>query len=1327
MHRRPTTHLRTRRALIILDCQNAFLSPSPNPLAPPSYQVESIPSTLSPLLSAFREVGDEVIWVNTQFEGTWESGRRDGVFVDDDDEEVPKEEVKKEVKKVVNGNKANGNGNGNKANANGNKANGNANGNKAGPSRTNGHSYRRVPLKKGMVAGKYKDMVSDLLKGYDESDSDGDNGTNGTNGTPKEKKEDEVKEDPGSNTDEYLSEEFTKLYSSFWKEPDVYKTYPDYIKSLIVPSDKQYTKSSYSAFHIPNFLGILRSRMVTEIYFAGAHSNVGVFATVADGAMHGFVMTVVEDWEEVSGTGRIRNPTLDPEVVEALMEKLKVGSTTEEDEEESKKAKRNSRIGDGGKTVNGAGRVIASGSSRVAQRESLKTPEQLFGNFATTGVQRPNSAPVSGFQFSAPELLERKKEEGASSSPTSSLSSESVIERTSIFQRPYSMDATKLEDQDEEICVREFKRNVRPRVSRPAASAPGPASSSSPSSATSGPVPRERVRAKVTMRRPTDKKGRPVSPDKPGISNSGKLEIARAMSSLSISTISSGEAEKSQAAKDELLKSIMTKKTEPSTSLPSLPIVAPETTLASSSSKSPAAEVETKAVGAGGAKAEDVEATKEAAVGEEKTGEVAGTPEKASEQPVKDQVDNVENHSTKPHEESIKTPPLATSSMLSPPVSSTASVDSASSPSKEISKDTMPSSDSEASAPSPGDNTIENPPLKQDSVDQQAHVEQPPAESSTTTTKTTTAASDPGPSTASASQEPPADAAAPQSTHKARKQKRKDANHSAALGPNDTLGEPTDTTSLITSLLPADFSASVFAQLKSEVQWRVMYHRGGEVPRLVAVQGQIDEDGSFPIYRHPSDESPPLLPFSRTVEEIRKHVEARLGHKVNHVLIQLYRTGTDYISEHSDKTLDIVKGSGIVNVSLGAQRVMTLRTKKREREKLVPHVQDDTKKDEPEPRAELEPTKKNPKVAEDSPTSTPSKVEEEPEEPRIIQKIPLPHNSMFILGLPTNQKWMHSIQPDKRLLRDKSPEELAYSGERISLTFRHIGTFLSKDEKKIWGQGATAKNKEDAKDTIVGDQKKAEEMVFAFAAENRMGAGFEWDEWYGKGFDVLHFKEQRRKIRVLKGDPGCLGVRIAMEVVGWKDVVVEEVGIEQVKGMEVAGGLRGDLPVLEDVDRDRTVVVGEEAVLMFLATAVDEGIKWLLPNLVTRRAEYARCLSGLMEVRRLKAAMEVLAVVSAGSVVVEHPLFEKVHEELQYWDAWYSPKKESVSSETEGVGSRVTVVDCAVFPYVKRLREFGFLDVKEKDGAGARYDNLVKFVKRFEKEKFVKAVDKTVA
>jgi hypothetical protein len=67
---------------------------------------------------------------------------------------------------------------------------------------------------------------------------------------------------------------------------------------------------------------------------------------------------------------------------------------------------------------------------------------------------------------------------------------------------------------------------------------------------------------------------------------------------------------------------------------------------------------------------------------------------------------------------------------------------------------------------------------------------------------------------------------------------------------------------------------------------------GGEVPRLVAVEGEVGEDGrfgtpfrlrtcvntslflySFPIYRHPADESPPLSAFSSTVSLIREHVQ----------------------------------------------------------------------------------------------------------------------------------------------------------------------------------------------------------------------------------------------------------------------------------------------------------------------------------------------------------------------------------------------------------------------------------------------------------------------
>lgn len=218
---------------------------------------------------------------------------------------------------------------------------------------------------------------------------------------------------------------------------------------------------------------------------------------------------------------------------------------------------------------------------------------------------------------------------------------------------------------------------------------------------------------------------------------------------------------------------------------------------------------------------------------------------------------------------------------------------------------------------------------------------------------------------------------------------------------------------------------------------------------------------SFPIYRHPADFTPPLEPFSSTVSLIRQHVEKALNHPVNHVLIQHYRTGADYISEHSDKTVDVVRGSNIVNVSLGAQRTMFLRTKKEK----------------------------------DAAAAT----------PRITQRIPLPHNSMFVMGLDTNNKWMHSIHTDKRPMKTKSPAEQFQGGERISLTFRHVGTFLTKGEKKIWGQGAKSKTKDEARPVVNGGE-EAEKLLAAFGRENHEST-FVWDDHYGQGFDVLHFTE----------------------------------------------------------------------------------------------------------------------------------------------------------------------------------------------------------------------------
>jgi hypothetical protein len=122
------------------------------------------------------------------------------------------------------------------------------------------------------------------------------------------------------------------------------------------------------------------------------------------------------------------------------------------------------------------------------------------------------------------------------------------------------------------------------------------------------------------------------------------------------------------------------------------------------------------------------------------------------------------------------------------------------------------------------------------------------------------------------------------------------------------------------------------------------------------------------------------------------------------------------------------------------------------------------------------------------------------------------------MGLETNARWMHSVHTDKRPENTKDATE---RGPRISLTFRHIGTFLTplshsfsspagqkqEQEKKqqqfIFGQGATGKTRAEARPVIHGGE-AAERLLAAFGAENHQSE-FDWESAYGEGFDVLHF------------------------------------------------------------------------------------------------------------------------------------------------------------------------------------------------------------------------------
>lgn len=294
------------------------------------------------------------------------------------------------------------------------------------------------------------------------------------------------------------------------------------------------------------------------------------------------------------------------------------------------------------------------------------------------------------------------------------------------------------------------------------------------------------------------------------------------------------------------------------------------------------------------------------------------------------------------------------------------------------------------------------------------------------------------------------------------------------LGPESKIGQ--GDSQLCLDVLSRDEADKAFSACRNAIKWQKMFHRSGEVPRLVAVQGIISEDlAEMPIYRHPADESPELLPFDPIVDQLRLAAEKKVGHPLNHVLIQWYRNGEDNISEHSDKTLDIVRGSSIVNLSLGAQRTMTLRTKRSSSTSACPH-----------------------EVA-------------EADNSRSSQRILLPHNSLFILGQETNKQWLHAIRADKRPPSEKSPAELAFEGERISLTFRHIGTFIHPKNNTIWGQGATSKTRQGARKLLGGDEAEiqGEAMIRAFGQENHRSTDWDWDSWYGQGFDVVNFETKK--------------------------------------------------------------------------------------------------------------------------------------------------------------------------------------------------------------------------
>ncbi|KAK7942656.1 uncharacterized protein PG986_011769 [Apiospora aurea] len=461
------------------------------------------------------------------------------------------------------------------------------------------------------------------------------------------------------------------------------------------------------------------------------------------------------------------------------------------------------------------------------------------------------------------------------------------------------------------------------------------------------------------------------------------------------------------------------------------------------------------------------------------------------------------------------------------------------------------------------------------------------------------------------------------------------------------------------NVLPDDLVAGIFDKLRDEVQWLRMSHQGGEVPRLVAVQGEVGKEGDIPIYRHPADESPPLLPWTSTVKQIKDVVEKKVGHPLNHALIQLYRGGNDYISEHSDKTLDIAKDSYIVNVSLGAERQMVFRTKRppKEAKDMTTTTATTTTDESKAPSAE-------PPTANGGGGGGGTK--------RTKQSVQLPHNSMCQMGLQTNMRWLHAIRQDKRLDREKTAAELAFGGARISLTFRKIGTFLDRSGEgaRIWGQGATGKGREEAHKVVAnGAGPEAVRMIQAFGRENQ-SSEFDWDAHYGVGFDVLHISTSPRlftagdavanwRVQVMLAEYGVGYAKGSLAPV----VAAKETGSNGKEDDEDEEG-EGQEIRLVDNDEAKSTVQGDLAIMLYLAQR--QGCGNPGPAVFTR---FQKALDLLPKIRRVGSG-------SDAAVLEKH---------LGVWET-YAAESEFIAAPS------MSLADFAFWPVLHEVKQAGARD-----------------------------------
>lgn len=115
--------------------------------------------------------------------------------------------------------------------------------------------------------------------------------------------------------------------------------------------------------------------------------------------------------------------------------------------------------------------------------------------------------------------------------------------------------------------------------------------------------------------------------------------------------------------------------------------------------------------------------------------------------------------------------------------------------------------------------------------------------------------------------------------------------------------------------------SAVFDRLVVELAWEartiVLFGKPVMQPRLVAWAGERP-------YRY-SGRTLPALPLSPALSELRSKVQAHVGVRFDHVLVNRYRDGADSMGWHADAEPELGADPTIASVSFGTPRRFVLR------------------------------------------------------------------------------------------------------------------------------------------------------------------------------------------------------------------------------------------------------------------------------------------------------------------------------------------------------------------------------------------------------------------